>query len=243
MSKEQRKSDSPLSPEKEKPEKRRCRDTQQQISSLLHVRKTVMESRKTTLSSGNTCCAGVEERREESSNRSPERSSGSDAEGCFGLPLGRRLQCHGLSRKRTPTPAALLQEAFEILSRGKHQGFAVDAARAVVSENAASHATACPPQTAVRSTLSASFVPYGRQGSARMLSRDPDSWQKRNGECADHACWWYTRLSLDSGCRFRQLHGIPPPVFALLGKKASGIVLADSYSGHGWDHRCASASP
>ena len=55
---------------------------------------------------------------------------------------------------RRPHPR-LLSEAFEILPRGNHQGFAVDVARAVVSESVASHATACLPQTAVRSTLSA----------------------------------------------------------------------------------------
>lgn len=54
---------------------------------------------------------------------------------------------------RRPHPR-LRPEAFEILSRGNHQGFAVDAARAAVSESVASHATACPPQTVVRSTLS-----------------------------------------------------------------------------------------
>ena len=41
-----------------------------------------------------------------------------------------------------PSPPALLQEAFEILSRGNRQGFAVDAPEPSSRESAASHATA-----------------------------------------------------------------------------------------------------
>jgi len=76
------------------------------------------------------------------------------------------------------SPPSLLQEAFEILARGNHQGEAVDAARADVSESVASHATACLLQRAVRSRLSAGFAPCGKQGSAHRLSLGPDSGEK-----------------------------------------------------------------
>ena len=133
---------------------------------------------------------------------------------------------------RRPHPR-LRPEAFEILPSGKHQGFTFDTACASVSESVACHATACPPQRAVRSILFGGFAPCGRQGSAHRLSLGPHSRQKRSGESADRAYWWYMRLSPGRACRFRRLHGIPPPVSALLDEREAGIVLEGRYSGHG----------
>src|SRR5258706_6975159 len=48
------------------------------------------------------------------------------SQGPLFLPVGRRRQSHCLSGKRTPTPSSLLQQAFEILSGGRHEGFTVD---------------------------------------------------------------------------------------------------------------------
>ena len=104
----------------------RCSGTQQPISHMRHARHSCDSMRKKSLSGAETVRAGDKESRQGSSNRSLRDCSDSVAEICFRLPLGRWHQCHRLSRKRTSPPPSLLQEAFEILSRGNHQGEAVD---------------------------------------------------------------------------------------------------------------------
>jgi hypothetical protein len=49
------------------------------------------------------------------------------AQGFLSLVMGRRHRRYRLRRKGTPAPSALLEQAFEILSSGDHQGLTVDA--------------------------------------------------------------------------------------------------------------------
>src|SRR5258708_25358868 len=53
--------------------------------------------------------------------------SSSNSHGFHSLVMGRRHRCYRLGRKGTPAPSTLLEQAFEILSSGYHQGLQVDA--------------------------------------------------------------------------------------------------------------------
>src|SRR5258708_2749722 len=52
--------------------------------------------------------------------------SSSNSQGFLSLVRGRRHGCYRLGRKGTPAPSTLLEQAFEILPSGYHQGLTVD---------------------------------------------------------------------------------------------------------------------
>jgi len=77
---------------------------------------------------------------------------------------------------RTASPAPLLEESLEVLTRCSHQRFTIHAARGVGGESASCHATLCPQQTAARPTRYACAWLSGRLVSGGSPSRVQDSW-------------------------------------------------------------------
>jgi hypothetical protein len=131
--------------------------------------------------------------------------------------MGKSQRSHPLRWKRTPSPTSLLKQAFEILPRCDDLRLAIDRARASSSGNAACHASLWLRQRVVRPRLSACPWPFGRRQSGDILSRAPDSPQKKNGGRADHACWEYSGVSGGRHYTCQLEHGIPQVVLALLG--------------------------
>ena len=92
-----------------------------------HYRQRERKSAPVCLKARSSGIAGDKERLSDTRSTALEECS---FEGCLGFTLHRRDSNHCLSRKWTSSPSSLLEQAFEILTSGNHQGFTVDSPQA-----------------------------------------------------------------------------------------------------------------